>query len=146
MLINITAASQLGIHEVNEACTLIREATENSDVQISFGVVLNETMSDSVKITVIATGFQRDNLPEIERRPTSDFIQNGSPFELQETTMIEETPIIEPEPEIIPQVSMEPAIEEPLVEEPMDDEDIEVPAFARRDRGFLNFVKRSDDR
>jgi cell division protein FtsZ len=60
VLINITASSRLGIHEVNEACSLIRTATANEDVQINFGVVLNEALEDEVKITVIATGFQRD--------------------------------------------------------------------------------------
>ncbi|MBV8709223.1 MAG: hypothetical protein JO028_18695, partial [Acidobacteriaceae bacterium] len=64
VLINITASSQLGIHEVNEACNLIRAATENEDVQINFGVVLDEKMGTNVKITVIATGFQRDTLPK----------------------------------------------------------------------------------
>jgi cell division protein FtsZ len=68
VLINITASSQLGIHDVNEACNLIRKATQNDDVQINFGLVLNEKMEDRVKITVIATGFQRDGLPEIDRR------------------------------------------------------------------------------
>ena len=52
-------SSQLGIHEVNEACALIRAATEYDDVQINFGVVLDEAMRTTVKITVIATGFQR---------------------------------------------------------------------------------------
>ena len=68
VLINITASSQLGIHDVNEACNLIRKATQNDDVQINFGIVLDEKMEDRVKITVIATGFQRDSLPEIDRR------------------------------------------------------------------------------
>src|SRR5271155_5676311 len=68
VLINITGSSRLGLHEVNEACSLIREAAQNEDVQINFGVVLNEAMGDEVKITVIATGFQRENLPAIERK------------------------------------------------------------------------------
>ena len=68
VLINITGSNQLGIHDVNEACNLIRAATENDDVQINFGVVLDESMGSNVKITVIATGFQRDSLPEIDRR------------------------------------------------------------------------------
>ncbi|MBV8828812.1 MAG: cell division protein FtsZ, partial [Acidobacteriaceae bacterium] len=68
VLINITASSKLGIHAVNEACNLIRSATQNDDVQINFGVVLDEKMDRDVKITVIATGFQRDTLPEIDRR------------------------------------------------------------------------------
>lgn len=69
VLINITGSSRLGLHEVNEACTLIRTATQNDDVQINFGVVLNEAMGDEVKITVIATGFERDTLPAIHRKP-----------------------------------------------------------------------------
>jgi len=68
VLINITGSSQLGIHDVNEACNLIRAATNNDDVQINFGVVMDESMGANVKITVIATGFQRDSLPEIDRR------------------------------------------------------------------------------
>ena len=68
VLINITASSTLGIHDVNEACNLIRSATQNDDVQINFGVVMDENMGNNVKVTVIATGFQRDSLPEFERR------------------------------------------------------------------------------
>ena len=68
ILINITGSSQLGIHDVNEACSLIRGAADYDDVQINFGVVLNEAMGDEVKITVIATGFEREGLPEITRK------------------------------------------------------------------------------
>src|SRR5690242_5142015 len=65
VLINITASSKLSIHDVNEACNLIRSATHNDDVQINFGVVMDESLGDTVKITVIGTGFQRESLPEI---------------------------------------------------------------------------------
>jgi cell division protein FtsZ len=65
MLINITGSSNLGLHEVNEACEIIRAAAEYEDVQINFGVIINESMVDQVKITVIATGFQ----PEPEPAP-----------------------------------------------------------------------------
>ncbi len=68
ILINITGSSRLGLHEVNEACSLIRKAAAFDDVHINFGVVMNEAMGDEVKITVIATGFERETLPQIERR------------------------------------------------------------------------------
>src|SRR5580704_3680322 len=68
VLINITGSSKLSLHDVNEACSLIRGATANEDAQINFGVVLNESLKDVVKITVIATGFQRENLPQLARR------------------------------------------------------------------------------
>src|SRR6266478_5943579 len=67
VLINITGSSSLGLHEVNEACTIIREAAQCEDVQINFGVILNESLADTVKITVIATGFQPENAPIAER-------------------------------------------------------------------------------
>jgi cell division protein FtsZ len=67
VLINITGSSRLGLHEVNDACELIRKAAENDDVQINFGIVLDEAMEDEVKITVIATGFERESLPSIRR-------------------------------------------------------------------------------
>ncbi len=69
VLVNITGSRSLGLHEVNKACTLIRDAAQNEDVEINFGVVLNEAMGDEVKVTVIATGFERAGLPTITRRP-----------------------------------------------------------------------------
>jgi cell division protein FtsZ len=63
ILINITGSSKLSLHEVNDACALIREAAEYEDVQINFGIVLDEALEDEVKITVIATGFQRAGVP-----------------------------------------------------------------------------------
>jgi len=67
ILINITGSSRLGLHEVNEACSIIREAADCEDVMINFGVILNESMEDAVKITVIATGFQPPSQPEPKR-------------------------------------------------------------------------------
>src|SRR5207253_3904839 len=71
ILINITGSSLLGLHEVNEACSIIREAAQCEDVQINFGVILNESMEDAVKITVIATGFLLENAPMAERHSSS---------------------------------------------------------------------------
>ena len=70
ILINITGSSRLGLHEVNEACSIIREAADCDDVMISFGVILNESLGDAVKITVIATGFQPENEPAPKRQKT----------------------------------------------------------------------------
>ncbi len=56
IIINITGGPDLSIHEVNEATTLIMEAA-HPDAEIIFGTVIDESMNDSVKITVIATGL-----------------------------------------------------------------------------------------
>lgn len=56
IIINITGGPDLSIHEVNEATTLIMEAA-HADAEIIFGTVIDESMNDAVKITVIATGL-----------------------------------------------------------------------------------------
>ncbi len=56
IIINITGGSNLKIHEVNEATTLIMEAA-HEDAEIIFGTVIDESMKDLVKVTVIATGL-----------------------------------------------------------------------------------------
>lgn len=67
ILLNITASPNLSLHELHQACQLIREATGNPEVQINFGLVPDASLEDEVRITVIATGFQREGLPEVER-------------------------------------------------------------------------------
>jgi cell division protein FtsZ len=56
IIINITGGSNLKINEVNEATTLIMEAA-HEDAEIIFGTVIDESLKDSVKVTVIATGL-----------------------------------------------------------------------------------------
>ena len=71
VLINITGGSDLLLHEVSEAAGIIHEAADG-EANIIFGAVLDERMKDEVKITVIATGFERSGaeaaLPQIARR------------------------------------------------------------------------------
>jgi cell division protein FtsZ len=67
ILINISGSSTLKLSEVNIASTLIQNAA-HEDANIIFGAVLDETMGDNVKITVIATGFRQGQLG---RRPRS---------------------------------------------------------------------------
>jgi cell division protein FtsZ len=56
LIINVTGGPDLTAFEVNEATTLIMEAA-HEDAEIIFGSVIDETMKDKVKITVIATGI-----------------------------------------------------------------------------------------
>jgi len=60
VLINITAAGSLPIQDIDEACSLIWEATQNEDVHLNYGMIENDGMKDEVKVTVIATGFSRE--------------------------------------------------------------------------------------
>jgi len=65
ILINITGSNSLKLAEVQQACSII-QAAAHDDANIIFGAVLDEKMKDSVKITVIATGFRE--VPATGRR------------------------------------------------------------------------------
>jgi cell division protein FtsZ len=136
ILINITGSSQLGLHEVNEACSIIREAADCDDVQINFGVIMNESMEDAVKITVIATGFQPENSPVAERPVAVEArIVAHVPARAIE-------PVREPEPEAEPVVAAEKPVEqfEPAAAAAaagagamtFDPDDLDTPAYLRR--------------
>lgn len=153
VLVNITASKQLKLHEVNEACNLIREATQNEDVEINFGVVIDETMGDDVKVTVIATGFQRENLPVIERRSATQAVGHQrsaepEPIAAAQEPMFAEEPLAAETIEEAPRTmaaSAAAAASAPAAPvqptnghaEPMFDE-LDVPPILRRDRRFLH--------
>src|SRR5437588_4710978 len=59
VLIDITGGPDLTLAEVNEASTIIHNEADE-DANIIFGAVIDETMADAMKITVIATGFRRE--------------------------------------------------------------------------------------
>ncbi len=57
ILVNITGGPDLTLSEVNEACSLVHDAAD-PDANIIFGSVIDPNISEEVRITVIATGFQ----------------------------------------------------------------------------------------
>ena len=56
IIINITGSESLTMHETNEAVTLIMEAADE-DAEIIFGTIIDDSLEDEIKITVIATGL-----------------------------------------------------------------------------------------
>ncbi len=120
VLLNITGSSAIGLHEVNEACSIIRAAAGNEDLQVNFGLIANDAMGDSVKVTVIATGFAPvDSIrePVIEVRSRDEFFSDR-----------------EPEPAAQPAVTpVPPPVEEPIVmAAPAFEEELDVPAYLRK--------------
>ncbi len=59
VLINITGSSEMTIHDVHEASCLVQEES-HEDANIIFGAVIDETMGEEVRVTVIATGFGKE--------------------------------------------------------------------------------------
>jgi cell division protein FtsZ len=62
VLLNITGGPNLTLHEVDEAATIIREAAD-AEANIIVGQVLNPEIGDEMVVTVIATGFDREEPP-----------------------------------------------------------------------------------
>ncbi|MGI6200429.1 MAG: cell division protein FtsZ [Christensenellales bacterium] len=62
VLINISGGADLGLLEVNEAAELVREIADPEAV-IIFGAGIDESLGDEVRITIIATGFDKNERP-----------------------------------------------------------------------------------
>jgi len=58
LLVNVTAAPDMRLHELDEALEVIYEAADE-DAHIIFGLVYDESMGENMKVTVIATGFDQ---------------------------------------------------------------------------------------
>lgn len=74
ILINITAGSDMTLHEVNQACSIIEDAA-HEDANIIFGAVVDDQLNGDMRVTVIATGFS-----DIEQ-PSSHGLKSRKPFE-----------------------------------------------------------------
>ena len=60
VIINITGGSNLGLHEVNTAAELVQRSV-NPEANIIFGAVIDESLDEDIVITVIATGFEKED-------------------------------------------------------------------------------------
>mgnify|MGYP005952145639 CR=1 FL=1 len=67
VLINVTGSMDIGLEEVEQAASLVQQAV-HPDALTIFGATFDETMDDEIRVTVIATGFDKnpaDELPKI---------------------------------------------------------------------------------
>jgi cell division protein FtsZ len=65
VLINVTGSSSMTLHEVHEASSLIQEQA-HQEARVIWGLVFDEAMEDTVRITVIATGFEEQVVKQQE--------------------------------------------------------------------------------
>jgi cell division protein FtsZ len=129
VLLNVTGSARLGLHEVNDACQMIRQATGRNDVQVNFGLAFNEAMADSVKVTLIATGFPGPGqMPEAAEEQSAG--QSGWLSEAQPEVPAP-VPVAVPEPVVVETKPPNGTPALPPVEE-MDD--LDKPAYLRHRR------------
>ncbi|MDA1313124.1 MAG: cell division protein FtsZ [Acidobacteria bacterium] len=148
LLISITGSSILGLHDVHEASSVIQK-TADPEANIIFGAVLDESMGDKIKITVIATGFRSESMG-VSRKMTADAAVSNAEIRqnLQQAAASRERERSFPAPrkaaveaesseklEVAdPRLRYEP-LEEPEEAE-MDPSDLEKPAYLRRRMGI----------
>jgi len=129
LLMNITGGPDMTLYEVNEATTVIYDAA-GADANIIFGAVIDPTLDDEIRVTVIATGFgtaKRELAEKLER------------LERLERTNVETVDLFEKAVErqsrpmvvgIDGDLKSDDFVAAPVADE-VDMEDLEIPAFLR---------------
>ncbi|MGA7381040.1 MAG: cell division protein FtsZ, partial [Terriglobales bacterium] len=140
ILINITGSTSLKLAEVQEACSIVQSAADE-DANIIFGAVLDEKMKDSVKITVIATGFRDSEVPRRRREVQPVFISSREADDFPEPEP--ESDPLPPPPMVMEEATPQPAMNTSREVTGIDamrdamianfeQADLDVPAFLRR--------------
>jgi cell division protein FtsZ len=127
VLMNITASSNLGFEEVNEASSLIQKEV-HEDANIIWGTAIDDSMGDELRITVIATGIdsREDRVPvELDkfRPPIQDSINKERSEDLEKPTFIRSGKVLE---------RVGPRRPAKTAEFYFDEEELEVPTFIRK--------------
>ncbi len=106
VLLNITGGNDLGLHEANEAAEVISEVAD-PEANIILGTVVDEKLENEVKVTVIATGFDRED-GEVKKEVAASREKE--------------------------EVKEEPMTNDDLDIKPFSDDDLDIPAFLRKNR------------
>lgn len=128
ILFNITGGDDLSMYEIDEAAKTITEAAD-PDANIIFGSIIDESMSDEVKITVIATGFDEGIETKKQLRPAyveKTYSQSQSTYQQQPSPQPQRNA---PQPQPTYNTFIEKDDE---IETEESEDELEVPAFIRR--------------
>jgi cell division protein FtsZ len=132
ILFNVTGGTDLSLFEVNEAAAIIKD-TAHPDVNLIFGAVIDPNLGDSVRITVIATGFEQSRVArrqvqtgQVQQQPTQQQQPQQAPPRQQ--PMPQRRPV-QPEPNTNENAQqVEPNQDYKLY----DSDNIEIPTFLRK--------------
>jgi len=125
VLLSIQGGSNLGLYEINDAAKLVEEAV-HPDANIIFGAVIDDSLGDEVRVTVVAAGFDESQqrpvaTPVTASEPEGAPASSGSAPEAEESWLLpsEERPGAQPE-------------EAPVfAAEADEDDELDVPEFLR---------------
>jgi len=128
VLISIQGGSNLGIFEINDAARLIQEAV-HPEANIIFGAVIDDTLGDEVRVTVIAAGFDGgEPVPKALETKRTNFVaaEAGTP--------VAPAAAAEPRPEPAPWTPEPESVPSAPVDRTFDDDennDLDIPDFLK---------------
>ncbi len=163
VILNVTGGPSLSLTEVNEAAFLIQEAVD-PDCNIIFGAGIDDELDDEIRITIIATGFERNNPHSARRGERRDSSESRIEYD-EDDDGLEMTPFngrtaqsqtrasnYEEEEEYIEPVKPEPRYQEPpqtmrvsRYEEPEEQSQEEVRPRRQQKSSFFSFKSEEDD-
>jgi len=129
ILFNVTGGSGLTLFEVNQAAAIIKE-TAHPDVNLIFGAVIDPNMGDDIRITVIATGFDRPGVRPVERPVRVEEPRHYQPQPAATQRPVEHSSVERPAPQrpAAPSGTPAPTEFQPRV---LNTDDLDIPAFLR---------------
>jgi cell division protein FtsZ len=125
VLLSIQGGSNLGIFEINDAARLVQEAV-HPEANIIFGAVIDDTLGDEVRVTVIAAGFDGGEPSHTKESRRESFVTAsvGGSHAGQSSTIEAPVPSMwEPEPQLQP-ASVTRGFED-------EDDDLDIPDFLK---------------
>jgi cell division protein FtsZ len=135
IIINITGSETLSMHETNEAVTLIMEAADEN-AEIIFGTVIDSTLGDEVKITVIATGLGDQRL-RTQANPVISAVETrtqvNTPFVAPVEIQAAPTPVAQT-------VYVQPVYSQPVYAQPTVQATVQSPPQAEERSDFDRFM------
>ena len=121
VLLSIQGGSNLGIFEINDAAQLVKEAA-HPEANIIFGTVIDDTLGDEVRVTVIAAGFDGG---EPQARPDATPVVRREPVEQRAAADSED------EPQRPEQLAPVPSISDAAFDSAFGDDDLDIPDFLK---------------
>ena len=127
ILFTIAGSSNLSMNEVNEAAKIITGSAD-PDAKIIFGAIISEDLDDDIKITVVATGFEKgkkaETLSQISSYKPTRFISRTRDEEPNETEDAEDdkTRIF----------GRKKVADQPTAAKVEEDDELDIPAFIRK--------------
>ena len=126
VLMSIAGGSDLGLFEINEAASLVQDAA-HQDANIIFGTVIDDSLGDEVRVTVIAAGFDAAARPQAPRRRHRGETGGAHRIESAKAGKLTST-LFEP----VDAVSVPVHTNGATLSIGGDDDDVDVPPFMRR--------------